>query len=317
MRAVVIDEAGGPDVLRLRERPDLRPGPGEILVDVRAAGVNFFDTAVRRQGAAEVPGVEGAGVVVEAGEDVHGFAPGDRVAWMFMGHGGYAEQVVLPAAWVVPVPDAVDDETAAALLVQGVSAHHFATVSHPVRPGDVVLVHAAAGGVGAILTQLVKARGGTVIGLVSRPEKVEIATGAGADHVLVSTGDAFVEPVRELTGGEGVHAVFDGAGATTFDASLTVLRTHGTLVFYGPLIGEVPTIRMDQLPRSVRLTYPTTEDHVRAPGAFAAHAAELFALVEKGELVVRIGGRYPLAEAARAHTDIESRTTTGKLLLIP
>ncbi|MFE2182011.1 quinone oxidoreductase family protein [Streptomyces sp. NPDC059455] len=318
MRAIVINEAGGPEVLRLRERPAPRPGPGEVLVDVRVAGVNFFDTAIRRQAMAEVPGAEGAGVVAETGEGVHGFAPGDRVAWLTVNNlGGYAEQIVLPASGVVPVPDAVDDETAAALLVQGLSAHHFATVSHPVRPGDVALVHAAAGGVGMMLTQIIKARGGTVIGLVSRPEKVRFAADAGADHVLVSSGDAFLEPVRELTGGEGVHVVFDGAGATTFAASLQVLRTHGTLVFYGPLIGDVPTIAMNDIPRSTRLTYAVTEDHVRTPEELAARAAELFALVERGELVVRIGGRYPLAEAARAHADIESRTTTGKLLLLP
>ncbi|TMU90468.1 quinone oxidoreductase [Streptomyces sp. DASNCL29] len=318
MKAIVINEAGGPEVLRLRERPAPRPGPGEVLVDVRVAGVNFFDTAIRRQAMAEVPGAEGAGVVAETGEGVHGFAPGDRVAWLTIDNlGSYAEQIVLPASGVVPVPDAIDDETAAALLVQGLTAHHFATVSHPVRPGDVALVHAAAGGVGMMLTQIIKARGGTVIGLVSRPEKVRTATGAGADHVLVSSGDAFVEPVRELTGGEGVHVVFDGAGATTFAASLQVLRTHGTLVFYGPLIGDVPTIAMNEIPRSTRLTYAVTEDHVRTPEELAARTAELFALVERGELVVRIGGRYPLAEAARAHADIESRTTTGKLLLLP
>ncbi|NEW71787.1 quinone oxidoreductase family protein [Streptomyces rhizosphaericus] len=318
MKAIVIDEAGGPEVLRLRERPAPRPGPGEVLVDVRVAGVNFFDTAIRGQARAEVPGAEGAGVVAETGEGVHGFAPGDRVAWLVIDNlGSYAERIVLPASNVVPVPDAVDDETAAALLVQGLTAHHFATVSHPVRPGDVALVHAAAGGVGMMLTQIIKARGGTVIGLVSRPEKVKFAADAGADHVLVSSGDAFVEPVRELTGGEGVHVVFDGAGATTFAASLQVLRTHGTLVFYGPLIGDVPTIAMNDIPRSTRITYAVTEDHVRTPEELAARTAELFALVERGELVVRIGGRYPLAEAARAHADIESRTTTGKLLLLP
>ncbi|WP_445519239.1 quinone oxidoreductase family protein [Streptomyces sp. NEAU-174] len=318
MKAIVIDEAGGPEVLRLRERPAPRPGPGEVLVDVRVAGVNFFDTAIRGQARAEVPGAEGAGVVAETGEGVHGFAPGDRVAWLTIDNlGSYAERIVLPASNVVPVPDAVDDETAAALLVQGLTAHHFATVSHPVRPGDIALVHAAAGGVGMMLTQIIKARGGTVIGLVSRPEKVKFAADAGADHVLVSSGDAFVEPVRELTGGEGVHVVFDGAGATTFAASLQVLRTHGTLVFYGPLIGDVPTIAMNDIPRSTRLTYAVTEDHVRTPEELAARTAELFALVERGELVVRIGGRYPLAEAARAHADIESRTTTGKLLLLP
>lgn len=304
-------------MLELRERPAPRPGPGEVLVDVRVAGVNFFETALRRQALVEVPGAEGAGVVAETGEGVRGFAPGDRVAWLTNSHGSYAERIVLPADGVVPVPDAVDDETAAALLVQGLSAHHFATVSHPVRPGDVALVHAAAGGVGMLLTQIVKARGGTVIGLVSRPEKVRSAADAGADHVLVSTGDAFVEPVRELTGGEGVHVVFDGAGATTFAASLRVLRTHGTMVFYGPLIGDVPTIAMNDIPRSTRLTYPVTEDHVRTPEELRARTAELFALVERGELIVRIGGRYPLAEAAKAHADIESRTTTGKLLLFP
>jgi NADPH:quinone reductase len=316
MKAIVIDEAGGPEVLRLRERPAPRPGRGEILVDVRVAGVNFFDTAARKNAMVDVPGLEGVGVVAETGEDVHWLAPGDRVAWMIMSQGSYAEQIVLPADRVVPVPDAVDDETAAALIVQGLSAHHFATVAHSVQAGDVVLVHAAAGGVGLLLTQIAKARGATVIGLVSRPEKAEIAAGAGADHVLVSTGDSFVEPARELTGGAGVHAVFDGAGATTFDASIQMLRPHGTMVFYGPLIGEVPTVRMDQLPRSIRITYPAVEDHIRTSEELSAHMAELFGLVEKGELVVRIGGRYALADAAQAHTDIESRATTGKLLLI-
>ncbi|MFF9203224.1 quinone oxidoreductase family protein [Streptomyces sp. NPDC014986] len=318
MRAMVISEAGGPEVLQLRERLTPRPGPGEILVDVRVAGVNFFDVGVRRGRMAEVPGMEGAGVVVETGGDVHEFAPGDRVAWLTIDtHASYAEQIVLPVRNVVAVPDAIDDETAAAVLLQGLTAHHHSTVCHPVQPGDITLVHAAAGGVGLLLTQLIKARGGTVIGLVSRPEKAEIAGAAGADHVVVSTGDAFVETVRELTGGEGVHAVFDGAGGPTFSASLQVLRTHGTMVFYGPLIGDVPTIAMNEIPRSTRLTYGALPDHIRTREELTAYAAELFALVERGELVVRIGGRYPLAEAARAHADIESRTTTGKLLLIP
>ncbi|MET8452934.1 quinone oxidoreductase [Streptomyces sp. NPDC005209] len=318
MKAIVISEAGGPEVLESRERPALRPGPGEVLVDVRAAGVNFFDTAIRRQALTEVPGAEGSGVVVEVGEGVHEFAPGDRVAWLTITtFNSYAEQIVLPTSGVVAVPDAIDDETAAAVLLQGLTALHFATVSHPVQTGEIALVHAAAGGVGMLLTQVIKSRGGTVIGLVSRPDKVELAASAGADHVLVSSGDAFVERARELTGGEGVHAVFDGAGATTFAASLQVLRTHGTLVFYGPLIGDVPTIAMNDIPRSTRITYGVTEDYIRTPEAFKARSAELFALVEKGDLVVRVTGRYPLAEAAKAHADIESRKTTGKLLLIP
>jgi len=318
MKTIVITEAGGPDVLQLRELPTPRPGPREILVDVRVAGVNYFDTAIRKHRIAEVPGMEGVGVVVESGEGVHGFTPGDRVAWLTIEtHGSYTEQMVLPVGNVVAVPDAIDDETAAALILQGLTAQHFSTVCHPVQPGDVAVVHAAAGGVGMMLTQLIKARGGTVIGLVSRQEKVEIATEAGADHVLVSTGGEFVERVKELTDGEGAHVVFDGAGGTTFAGSLEVLRTHGTLVFYGPLIGEVPTIRMDQIPRSIRITYGAAPDHVRTPEELTTHTTELFALVERGELVVRIGRRYPLADAAKAHADIESRATTGKLLLIP
>ncbi|KAA0940403.1 quinone oxidoreductase family protein [Streptomyces apricus] len=318
MKATVISRAGGPEVLELRERPAPRPGPGEILVDVRAAGVNFFDVGIRRGRLAEVPGMEGAGEVVETGEGVREFAPGDRVAWLTVDtHGSYAQQVVLPVDRVVAVPDALDEETAAAVLLQGLTAHHHCTVCHPVRPGDLTLVHAAAGGVGLLLTQMIKARGGIVIGLVSRPEKVEVARAAGADHVLVSTGDAFVDRVRELTGGEGVHAVFDGAGGPTFSASLEVLRPHGTMVFYGPLIGDVPTIAVNEIPRSIRLTYGTLPDHISTREELTAHATELFAMVEKGELAVRIGDRYPLAEAARAHTDIESRRTTGKLLLIP
>ncbi|ANZ39673.1 alcohol dehydrogenase [Lentzea guizhouensis] len=316
MKAIVIDQAGGPDVLRLRDRPTPRPGRGEVLVDVRVAGVNFFDTAMRKNAAVDVPGLEGVGIVVETGEDVQGFVPGDRVAWLVMTQGSYAEQIALPAGRVVPVPDDIDDDTATALLVQGLSAHNFATVSHPVQPGEVVLVHAAAGGVGLLVTQLAKARGATVVGLVSRPEKVEIVAGAGADHVLVSTGDSFVEPVLELTGGEGVHAVFDGAGGTTFEASIKVLRRYGTLVYYGPLIGEVPTVSMGDLPRSIRITYPAVEDHITTTEELLAHMGELFGQVRTGELVVRIGRRYPLADAAQAHADIESRTTTGKLLLI-
>lgn len=318
MKTIVVTEAGGPEVLQLQDRPSPRPGPREILVDVRAIGVNYFDTAIRQQALVEVLGMEGAGVVAEVGSEVDEFAPGDRVAWLTIeSHGSYTEQRVLPADEAVHLPDSIDDETAAALILHGITADHFSSVSHPVQPGDVTVVHAAAGGVGLMLTQLIKARGGTVIGLVSRPEKVDIVKTAGADHVLVSTGGAFVDRVKELTDGEGVHAVFDGAGAATFAASLEVLRTHGTLVFYGPLIGDVPTIAMNEIPRSTRLTYGVTNDHVRTPEELRARTSELFERVERGELTVNIGGRYPLAEAAQAHIAISSRGTTGKLLLIP
>lgn len=318
MKKIVISEAGGPDVLTVTEQPTPEPGPGEVLVDVRAIGVNYFDTAIRRQRVVEVPGMEGAGVVRTAGAGVTEFAAGDRVAWLTIdSHGSYAEQMVIPVGYVVPLPDAIDEETAAAVVLHGLTADHFTTASHAVRPGDIAVVHAAAGGVGLMITQLVKARGGQVIGLVSREEKVPIVKDAGADHVLVSTGGAFVDRVKELTDGEGVHVVFDGAGATTFDASLEVLRTHGTLVFYGPLIGDVPTIAMNDIPRSVKITYGVTNDHVRTPAELKARTAQLFALVDAGELRVNIGRRYALTDAAQAHRDIESRATTGKLLLIP
>ncbi|AGL16416.1 alcohol dehydrogenase zinc-binding domain-containing protein [Actinoplanes sp. N902-109] len=314
----MIDKPGGPEVLQLRERPARHPGPGEILVDIRVAGVNFFDTAVRKNALVEVPGFEGVGVVSDIGAGVVTPTPGERVAWLYLPtHGSYAEQIVLPADQAVRVPDSIDDETAAAVYVQGLTAHHFTTVSHPVRPGDIAVVHAAAGGVGLMLTQMIKARGGTVIGLVSRPEKAALATEAGADHVLISTAGAFADPVREITGGKGVHVVYDGAGATTFDASMSVLRTHGTMVYYGPLIGEPPNLRLDEIPRSISITYPATDHHIETPETLAAHTSELFGLVERGDLTVRIGARYRLADAAQAHAAIESRATTGKLLLVP
>ncbi|MDX2851150.1 quinone oxidoreductase family protein [Actinacidiphila glaucinigra] len=320
MRAITITELGGPEVLRLIDAPAPHAGPGHLVVDVRAAGVNFMDTGARQNGPAGltvpfVPGVEAAGVVREVGPEVAGFAPGDRVAWVYS-YGTYAERVAVPAAVAVPVPDDVDDETAAALMMQGITAHHFTTEAYPVAHGDVALVHAAAGGLGRLITQLVKLRGGTAIGVVSRPEKAAVAHEAGADHVVVSTGGDFVDPVRALTGDEGVHVVFDGNGETTFRASMQALRRHGTLLYYGAFIGQVPTISMRELPNSIKVSYPVFRDHIPDREALLHHAGELFDFVRDGRLKVAIGGRYPLAEAEQAHRDIESRSTTGKLLLI-
>lgn len=303
------------------EQPAPEPGPGEIRVGVTAAGVNFMDTGARRLGASTgalpfVPGVEGAGRVSALGEGVTGFAVGDRVAWVYA-WGSYAEQVVLPAADAVPVPDDVPDEVAASLMMQGITAHHFVTEAAPVEPGQVTLVHAAAGGLGQKLTQLVKARGGTVIGLTSTAAKADVARRAGADHVVVSTADAFVAPVLELTGGEGVHTVFDGGGQTTFRASMRVLRRHGTLLYYGAVIGDVPVIGMRELPNSIKVCYPVFRDHIPTREALLRHSTELFDLVRDGRLRVEIGARYPLKDAAQAHRDLESRATTGKLLLLP
>ncbi|MFF3753396.1 quinone oxidoreductase family protein [Streptomyces sp. NPDC002018] len=321
MRAIVIEELGGPEVLKQAERPSPVPGPGEIRVDITAAGVNFMDTGTRRFGPPDggvplVPGVEGAGRVSALGPGVSGFAVGDRVAWVYA-YGSYAEQIVLPAAMAVPLPASIPDEVAAGIMMQGLTAHHFVTEAAPVRPGDVTLVHAAAGGLGQQLTQLIKRRGGTVIGLVSREAKAEVARAAGADHVLVSTGDRFVEDVEKLTGGEGVHTVYDGGGETTFRASLSVTRRHGTVLYYGPLIGRSPVVTLRELPNSVKVCYPVFRDHIPTREALLAHTAEIFGLIGTGRLKVSIGERYPLAEAARAHRDLESRATTGKLLLLP
>jgi NADPH:quinone reductase len=320
MQAIVVERLGGPDVLRLKNLPTPRPGPGEIVVDITVAGVNFMDTGARQRGRADgampfVSGVEAAGVVRELGTGVEEFAVGDRVAWVYA-FGSYAEQIALPAAVAVPIPDDVSDETAASVMMQGISAHNFVTESYPVRPGEIALVHAASGGLGRLVTQLVKLRGGTVVGLVSREEKVEVARSAGADHVLVSTGDRFVDDVRALTGGEGVHVVYDGNGETTFRASMRALRRHGTLLYYGLFIGEVQAIRMNELPNSIKVCYPVFRDHIPTREALLKHSAEIFSLLTEGRLDVNIGGRYPLADAARAHRDIESRATTGKLLLM-
>ena len=302
------------------EFPEPVPGPGEVGVQLRVAGVNFLDTGVRRMpvrtwSVPTVLGVEGMGVVTSLGAGVDGFAIGDRVAWRYH-QGSYAEQLAIAADTLVPVPDDIDDETAAGLLMQGLTANHFTTETYAIQPGDTAVVHAAAGGVGLMLTQLIKARGGTVIGLVSRPDKVSVAAEAGADHVLVSSGGGFENQIRELTGGEGAHVVYDGAGSATFRSSQLSLRRHGVHAYYGVLIGN-PTFDPSQLPNSILLSYPAVADHVPTRAALIRRTNELFGFVRRGELSPRIGARYALADAAQAHRDLESRRTTGKLLLIP
>jgi NADPH:quinone reductase-like Zn-dependent oxidoreductase len=227
----------------------------------------------------------------------------------------YAEKIVVPVDTVVPIPDDIPTDVAAATMMQGLTAHHFTAESAPLDKGQIALVHAAAGGVGRFLTQLLKLRGVQVIGLVSRQEKVSVAEDAGADHVLVSRDGDFVDRVNELTRGEGVHAVFDGGGATTFWASVEVLRRSGTLVYFGPLIGEVPTVKVNELPKSIKITYAVFADHIHTPELLRRHSAGLFDKIRDGLLRVEISQRYPLSEAIQAHIDIESRGTTGKLLL--
>ncbi|WP_395337247.1 quinone oxidoreductase [Novosphingobium sp. BL-8H] len=322
MKAVAMNGIGGADRLELVERPDPVPGPGEVLVEVAAAGVNFMDIGVR-QGMAwtDVPdpkvlGVEGAGRVLAIGAGVDRFAPGDRVAWVYV-PGSYAQRIVAPADALVPVPDGIDDRTAAAVMMQGLTASHFATDFYPVQPGDVALVHAAAGGLGLLLTQIVKLRGGTVIGRVSSADKVAAARAAGADHVVVDATGDFAAQVLALTGGEGVHVVFDGSGPTTFAGSLAVLRRSGTFCWYGPVLGGPGPIDVMSLPRSIKLGYAVFSDHIPTPERLREKAGQLFDWIAAGKLEIRIGGVYPLAQAARAQEDMASRRTTGKLLLIP
>lgn len=321
MRAIVIKEYGGPEVLRLAETEAPVPGPGEVLVDVGARGVNFIDV-YQRSGAYQVPlpyipGMEAAGVVAALGEGVRDFEVGQRVAWA-MASGGYADQAVVSASLLLPVPDAVSTEQAAALLLQGMTAHYLTHSVHPVAEGETVLVHAAAGGTGLLITQLAKARGARVIGTVSTGAKERTAREAGADEIIRYTEAPVAPTVRELTGGEGVAAVYDGVGRATFDASLESLRPRGVLALFGQSSGAVEPVDPQRLNTagSVYLTRPSLAHFVAEREELLDRAGDLFGLVEQGRLDVRIGGRYELGEAGQAQADLASRETTGKLLLV-
>jgi NADPH:quinone reductase len=322
MRAVVVEHPGGPEVLVLRDRPTPRPGPGQLLVDITAAGLNYIDT-YQRSGVYQVPmpavlGLEGAGRVAEVGEGVTGWQVGDRLAWTDQ-LGSYAEQVLVSAERALRVPDGVDDRTAAATPLQGLTAHFLATSTYPVQPGDDVLVHAAAGGVGQLLVQVVKRLGGRVISTVSTEQKEALARAAGADQVIRYDQQEFAPRVRELTGGKGVRVVYDGVGKATFDGSLESLGVRGMLVLFGAASGAPAPLEIQRLNSggSLYLTRPTLFHYVADPAELARRAAELFGWVADGSLKVAVGATYPLAETAQAHTDLQARTTTAKTLLIP
>jgi NADPH2:quinone reductase len=311
MRAVVIERKGGPEVMELEEQPAPEPGAGEVLVDVDAIGVNYRDvyerTAEGYAGPApRILGVEGAGTVR---------ATGDRVAWVDA-PGSYAEQVVVRADKTVSIPDGVSDEQAAAVLLQGVTAQYLSSSTYPVVPGDWVVVHAAAGGVGLLLTQFVKLRGGHVLATTSTEEKAELARKAGADEVV--SYEDFVERALALTDGAGVAAVYDGVGASTFEAGLDAIRPRGTMVLFGSASGDpapMPPMRLAK--RALYLTRPVLVHYTATREELLERGSAVLDLVAKGKLHVHIGGRYPLADARRAHEDLEARRTTGKLLLLP
>jgi len=325
MHAILATEPGGPDVLEPDEIPDPLPGPRDLLVRLSAAGVNFIDT-YRRSGVyampfPHVPGSEGAGVVEAVGREVRDFAVGDLVAWA-SAPSSYAELVVVPEAVALRVPDGVADEVAAALPLQGLTAHYLVTSTFPVLEGQDVLVHAGAGGVGLLLTQLAAARGARVITTVGTAEKEALSRAAGASEVIRYTelDDLTTELpalVRDLTGGRGVHTVFDGVGATTFEASLASLRPRGGLALFGASSGPVPPFDPQRLNAagSLFLTRPTLGHYTATRDELTRRADELFAAVAAGTLDVRIGATYPLAEAAEAHRALEGRATTGKVLL--
>lgn len=320
MKAVTMRAYGGSDVLEMEALPDRQPGPGEIAVAPVAVGVNFMDIGIRRGmmnvPLPHIPGVEGAGRIVALGADVEGLAIGQRVAWVYA-QGSYADRVIMPAGSAVPIPDDIDDRTAASLMMQGLTASHFATDFYPVRAGDIALVHAAAGGLGQILTQIIRLRGGRVIGRVSSGDKVAAAKAAGAEHVIVDANGDFADAVLGLTDGRGVDVVYDGSGPATFEGSLASLRSSGTFCWYGPVLGAPADFDLMKLPRSIKLGYAVFFDHISTPDRLRARTAHLFDWVRTGQLTIAPATTFPLADAAIAHVAMESRATTGKLLLLP
>jgi NADPH:quinone reductase len=322
MRAVQVTETGGPEVLRLVEVEAPRPGPGQVVVRVAAAGMNFIDT-YQRSGTYPVAlpavlGLEGAGSVTDIGPDVRGRAIGDRVAWADA-FGSYAEQVVLAADRTVRIPDGVETEVAAALMLQGMTAQYLSQSTYRLGRDDTVLVYAAAGGVGRLLVQLAKRRGARVLACTSTAAKAEQARAAGADATILYRDVDVVAAVRELTDGAGVDVVYDAVGRDTFDASLDCLKPRGLMVLHGAASGPVPPMDPQVLNRkgSLYLTRPTLATYIATSDELEWRAGALFDLVAAGQLDVQIHERYPLADAERAHRDLESGTTTGKLLLIP
>lgn len=322
-KAILMRETGGPEVLRLEEIDVAPPGEGEVQVRHTAIGVNFIDvydrTGLYPVALPAVPGREAAGVVAAVGRKVKGLRAGDRVAYALSVGGAYAEVRNVPAARLVKLPQGVKDETAAAIMLKGLTAHYLVRRTYRVKKGDWVLVHAAAGGVGLLLTQWARALGARVIGVVGSAEKAALAKKHGCHHTLLSGQDEIVARTRALTKGVGVHVVYDSVGKDTFFESLDCLRPLGMMVTYGNASGPPPAISPLELAKrgSLFLTRPSLFAYVAAPEAYAAAARELLGMVVKRKLRVRVGQRYALAEVAQAHRDLEARRTTGSTVLVP
>ena len=323
MKAITVEGTGGPEVLHLADVAKPEPQAGQVLVKIAACGINYIDVYYRNghYKAPQLPftpGMEAAGVVESVGPGVTAFKPGDHVAYP-QAMGAYAEYAVVPAEKLVPVPAGVSLRDAAALMLQGMTAHYLVNSTFALGAGQTALIQAGAGGVGLLLTQLAKAKGATVIATVSNAEKAKLSKEAGADHVVNYTSEDFAARAREITGGKGVDVVYDSVGKTTFEKSLDSLKPRGLLALFGASSGPVPPFDLQVLAAkgSLFLTRPSLGNYIATRDELEWRARDLFALVLDGKLRLRTEHEYPLADAARAHADLEGRATTGKLLLVP
>jgi NADPH:quinone reductase len=323
-KAIRIHETGGPEVLRWEDVEVGRPGPGQIRIRNTACGLNFIDT-YHRTGLYPVPqlptviGMEGAGVIEEVGEDVSDFNVGQRVTFATPPMGAYAEARLMPAARAIPIPDGIDDQVAAAMMLKGMTVQYLIRQIYKVKAGDTILTHAAAGGVGLILGQWAKHLGATVIGTVGTDEKAELATANGCDHVIVYTRENFTERVKEITDGKGVPVVYDSVAAATFEGSLDCLQPRGLMVSFGNASGPVPPFNLGMLAQkgSLFITRPTLMHYTLSREDLITVANDLFEVVGGGHVKIAINQTYPLSDTAQAHADLEGRKTTGSTVLLP
>jgi NADPH2:quinone reductase len=321
MKAIQVQKAGGPEVLQLVDLPVPEPKPNEAVVRLSASGVNFIDVYYREgRYKADLPfiaGQEGAGVVTAVGDSVKDIKPGDRVAYTMV-LGSYAEYAAVPADKLVKVPSGVDDRQAAATMLQAMTAHYLAYDTFRLKKGDTALVHAAAGGVGLLLTQMAHQIGARVIGTASTEAKASLAREAGADEIILYTRQDFESETKRLTQGQGVDVIYDSVGKTTFDKGLNLLRPRGMMVLFGGSSGAVPPLDPIVLTQkgSLYLTRPSLGAYIATPQELQERASAVFAMIQSGRLKLRIEHTYPLAEAQQAHRDLEGRKTTGKLLLL-
>jgi NADPH:quinone reductase len=322
MKAIQIKQTGGPEVMEVADLPVPQPKPNEAVVNIKAAGVNFIDV-YNREGRYKAPlplvlGQEGAGVVSAVGADVHEVTVGERVAYTQV-LGSYAEYAAVPADRLVKIPEGVSERDAAAAMLQGMTAHYLAYDTHPLKKGETALIHAAAGGVGLLLVQMAHNIGARVIATVSTAEKAALARAAGADEVILYTQVDFEAETKRLTGGKGLDVVYDSVGKTTFDKGLNLLRPRGMMALFGGSSGAVAPIDPLVLTQkgSLFLTRPSLGNYVATSQELQARAAAVFGMIRDGKLKLRIEHLYPLAEAQKAHRELEGRKTTGKLLLLP